>query len=283
MHAISILGHKEEITQPIDSIWKLFKYLDGRLPSKYIVDHINTASFIKGLSYAASGYSAEMSIFLIQSMPWIFFPAGKKMNVLLASAHGQIAASHAKYALPEGSEILILGEDHYIKDNQYIVYLNQQNIIDIFDYIMNNKIHDISITNLTKIYLISAQDLYPASPYYMKVISHKLWGEPITKEFSCITALHQKTEEMITMREEKDHNYIKLLATACENGFNQPEPVLEEMWTIEYIKTTTIYHFIKMVEKDVEEAREVVYGNIWHYCSYFYTTLHDYILGHDIH
>lgn len=72
MHAISILGHKEEITQPIDSIWKLFKYLDGRLPSKYIVDHINTASFIKGLSYAASGYSAEMSIFLIQSMPWIF-------------------------------------------------------------------------------------------------------------------------------------------------------------------------------------------------------------------
>lgn len=55
------------------------------------------------------------------------------------------------------------------------------------------------------------------------------------------------------------------------------------MWTIEYIKTTTTYHFIKMVEKDVGEAREVVYGNIWHYCSYFYTTLHDYILGHDIH
>ncbi|MHC0449592.1 MAG: hypothetical protein ACRY3E_05910, partial [Candidatus Lariskella arthropodorum] len=57
----------------------------------------------------------------------------------------------------------------------------------------------------------------------------------------------------------------------------------DSMWTREYLKTTQLNHFIKMVNQDAEEAREVVYGHIWDYCSYLYVALHNYMLGGDMH
>ncbi|MHC0449250.1 MAG: hypothetical protein ACRY3E_04055 [Candidatus Lariskella arthropodorum] len=220
MHTIPILGHDEKL-----------QYRDGTLEiTNYVKDSINTANFIRGLSYAASGYSAKITSFLID-MPW-FFPAGKKINVLLASCNGQLAAFDTKYILEAGSEILILGENHYVQGNQHIVHVTNQDEINMLDYIAHNKISDISIANLMRVYLFSIKDAGVGAPYYMKVMGHKLWGEPITKEFSCLTVLCAETEAMIYMRKEKNQDYIKLLTAACQNGLNQPEPALEEMWRV---------------------------------------------------
>lgn len=256
MHALPILGYNEERKETNGNVVTTFS----------IKDSISATKFIRGISYTADGYPSWISKIFIDT-PW-FFPAGKKINVFLASCNGQLSVFDTKYVLAEGSEILILGENHCVNGIRHIHHVTNQDEINLLDSIArDNSITKIDLKTLMDAYLtsVSVEDHIAGSPYYLKIIGHKLWGTPITKEFSCLTVLKEKTKEIITMRQEKNQEYIKLLALACNHGYNQSEPMLEDMWTKEYIKKVTM-----VIQQDVEETRKIVYGNIWYYGNILY-------------
>jgi hypothetical protein len=80
-----------------------------------------------------------------------------------------------------------------------------------------------------------------------------------------LTVLQEKTAEIIKMRQEKNYEYIELLAYVCNYGYSQTEPILEDTWTKEYIQKVTI-----MIQWDVENAKTFFYGNVAYYGVIFY-------------
>ncbi len=238
MHTIPILGHDEQIVS-----------VNGNIETtRYTEDAINTATFISGISYAASGYTGFLSNIFTKFS--VFLPAGKKLNIVLCSCNAQLAGFDAKHILASGSDVLIIGENHYVNGKHYIHHSTDQDEIKMLDHLYFRP----GIEPFMESYLESMNGIDSPAPYYLKVYGYTVFGTPIVKEFSCLTV--EQTSYLLALRESgNDHEYRLALKKACNDGLKSPEPNLEDLWTKEYL-----LKFVNMVEKDTEEARGVLYS-----------------------
>lgn len=260
MHTIPILGCSEKVTE----------HLYDKTVVYYTDNVINTATFARGLSYAAKGHYGWVAN-LLTKLPY-FFHTGKEIDLFLASCNGQLARYDLKYSLPKNSQVLILGENQFINGVKYIKHVTDRNEIDLLDMIVSNDtLNTADLKSIMNAYTKSIVEHGTASPYYMKIVGHKLWGSPITKEFSCLTVLEEKTEELLKLREEKDNRYSELLTYACNYGYEMEDPILENMMTKEMVKNITImaYNYTKPIIEEIYKVMSYVgdslYEGIKHY------------------
>ncbi|WP_236870127.1 hypothetical protein [Candidatus Bandiella numerosa] len=243
LHTIPILGHDESITS-----------VNGNIETTYYArDSINTATFIKGISYAANGYWPFFASFLTEVPTFGLY--GKELEIVLSSCDAQLSSFDTKSILAPGSRVFIIGENHYVHDQHIVVRARDQDDIRMLDSLGNN--FELSAKSFLKAYLNSIDVTSPA-PYYMEIYGHTLLGRPILNEFSCLTVKESNLDLIIKFREDsKNNEYIDLLNDSCEFGFRNEEPNLENLWTKEFL-----FKFVEMVEQDAQEAREEIYGYI---------------------
>lgn len=180
MHTLPILGYREVKQTQVDIDVEIINYEENA---------INTATFLTGFAYASSGYT-PFFINLLWGWKSFFFPNPNPIKAIVASCNAQLSAHDVREALPQNSEILILGENQYLNGKQHVHHITNLAMIGTFDKLaLDNSLSDnISLKKFSDAYTTSIDKHTFGAPYYIFIGGHTFWGTPSTKEFSCLTA-----------------------------------------------------------------------------------------------